>query len=106
MLIQETAFWRDEKLRPLASPLIQQISVAVAQGNNKEEDQRNSLPEIISDFASIINDDDLLKSVNLSILMQTRDEDSKLRIFALECSQKLWETNGSKLIGEQWIPVK
>ena len=41
----------------------------------------------------------LLKSLNLGILMQTRSEDTKQRIFAVQCATELWKTNGIKLVG-------
>ena len=41
----------------------------------------------------------LLKSFNLGILMQTRSEDAKQRIFSVQCATGLWKTNGIKLVG-------
>ena len=41
----------------------------------------------------------LLKSLNLGILMQTRSEDAKQRIFSVRCATELWKTNGIKLVG-------
>jgi len=31
--------------------------------------------------------------------MQTRSEDSKQRIFSVQCATELWKTNGAKLVG-------
>ena len=41
----------------------------------------------------------LLKSLNLGILMQTRSEDARQRIFSIQCATELWKTNGMKLVG-------
>lgn len=46
-----------------------------------------------------VNDDALLKAINLNLLMHTRSEDSRLRFFALTCSETLWRAHGEKLIG-------
>jgi U3 small nucleolar RNA-associated protein 10 len=91
-----TAFWRDDKLRSLASPLISQIPICVSQS----ETAKAVLTATLSNFGSIVNDENLLKSVNLEILMQTRSEDPRQRILALDCAQQLWTSNGSKLLGK------
>jgi len=46
-----------------------------------------------------VNDDALLKSINLDLLMHTRSEDPRLRLFALTCSEQLWRAHGRKLVG-------
>ena len=45
-------------------------------------------------------DDMILKAINLELLMHTRSEDVRLRLFALSCSEKLWRAHGNKLLGE------
>ncbi|KAG6334786.1 hypothetical protein ID866_4304 [Astraeus odoratus] len=42
---------------------------------------------------------DALKKFNLSLLMHTRSEDARLRVFALECATEVWKVEGAKLIG-------
>ena len=44
-------------------------------------------------------DDALLKRLNLDVLMHTRSDDARARIFALRCASALWQAHGSKLIG-------
>ena len=44
-------------------------------------------------------DDGLLKQLNLDVLMHTRAEDARVRVFALRCARALWTAHGSKLIG-------
>ncbi len=44
-------------------------------------------------------DDALLKRLNLDVLMHTRSDDARVRIFALRCASALWLAHGSKLIG-------
>ncbi|KAI9435473.1 hypothetical protein H4582DRAFT_1969649 [Lactarius indigo] len=44
-------------------------------------------------------DDALLKRLNLDVLMHTRSDDARVRIFALRCASALWRAHGSKLIG-------
>lgn len=102
--VDEGVFWRDEKLRSLAAPLIQQISTSAAlttAGHHDTADAANAtLADCISGLAtSITDDDDLLKTINLQILMQSRSEDPKQRIFALVCATRLWHSVGEKLVG-------
>ena len=35
----------------------------------------------------------------MNILMHTRSEDPRVRLFALACSESLWRSQGGKLIG-------
>lgn len=51
-----------------------------------------------------INDDALLKSTNLDLLMHTRSEDVRLRTFALNCAEVLWRSHGGKLLGTPDLP--
>lgn len=91
------AFWRDDKLRQLASPLIKQIPVC-NQLNLMEG--KVFLQDCLVALVDSATDDMLLKAVNLEILMYTRSEDVRLRLFALTCSEKLWKVHGGKLLGE------
>jgi U3 small nucleolar RNA-associated protein 10 len=44
-------------------------------------------------------DDAQLKTININVLMHTRSEDARVRIFALSCAEQLWQAHGSKLLG-------
>jgi U3 small nucleolar RNA-associated protein 10 len=57
------------------------------------------LPSCLNAMTDCVNDDALLKSINLGVLMHTRSEDPRLRLFALICSEALWRAHGGKLIG-------
>jgi len=43
-------------------------------------------------------DDALLKTLNLDLLMHTRSDDARLRVFALACATALWNSHGGKLL--------
>ncbi|KAG5644278.1 hypothetical protein DXG03_008763 [Asterophora parasitica] len=90
------AFWRDDKLRQLASPLILQVPVCV---RSNTAEAKSSLQDCLIALVDSATDDMLLKSINLDILMHTRSEDVRLRLLALTCSEKLWKTHGGKLLG-------
>ena len=62
-------------------------------------DGKPLLQECIGALLETITDDTLLKIVNMNILMHTRSEDPRVRIFALTCSESLWRSQGGKLIG-------
>lgn len=62
-------------------------------------DGKPLLQECFSALLETITDDTLLKIVNMNILMHTRSEDTRVRLFALACSESLWRSQGGKLIG-------
>ncbi|KAH7920221.1 hypothetical protein BV22DRAFT_1199044 [Leucogyrophana mollusca] len=89
-------FWRDDKLRSVATPLIAQVPNCV---KLNIADAKKHLTRCLSAMTGAVNDDALLKTINLNILMHTRSEDARERIFALSCSEALWKEHGGKLIG-------
>lgn len=89
-------FWRDDKLRQLASPLIEQVAVCI---RSNYTEGRSLLQECLSALVDSVTDDALLKSINLNMLMYTRSDDVRLRILALTCSENLWRSHGGKLLG-------
>ncbi|KAG5637085.1 hypothetical protein H0H81_005818 [Sphagnurus paluster] len=90
------AFWREDKLRQIATPLVKQIPVCV---RSNASNGKSSLQDCLVALTDTVTDDLLLKSINLDILMHTRSEDVRLRLFALTCSEKLWKAHGGKLLG-------
>ncbi|PCH43122.1 hypothetical protein WOLCODRAFT_121527 [Wolfiporia cocos MD-104 SS10] len=96
LMHDEGGFWRDDKLRQLVPVIVQQIPVCVQSQSN---DSKHALTECLVATMEAVNDDTLLKSMNLDILMHSRSEDSRLRLFSLACSEALWNAHGGKLIG-------
>ncbi|KAF9468309.1 hypothetical protein BDZ94DRAFT_1246474 [Collybia nuda] len=90
------AFWRDDKLRQMTTPLIQQVAVCI---NLNYSDGKTLLQECLTALTDTTTDDDLLKAINLDVLMHTRSEDARLRLLALTCSEALWRAHGGKLLG-------
>ena len=107
----ETAFWREDRLKQISGPLVSQIPVACNSftGIEGEADRESLLSDALCAIAGAVSEDydergggsggALLKSLNLGILMQTRSEDTKQRIFSVQCATELWKTNGIKLVG-------
>ncbi|KAJ7222324.1 hypothetical protein GGX14DRAFT_663256 [Mycena pura] len=90
------AFWRDDKLR-LASPaLVRQVSVCVRLGGNAES--KELVTECLVALTDSATDDGLLKTLNLDLLMHTRSDDVRLRVFALSCATAIWTAHGGKLL--------
>ena len=89
-------FWRDDRLRQLTSPLVEQVAVCI---KSNYAEGKTLLQECLSALVDSITDDTQLKTINLNILMHTRSDDAKLRIFALTCSETLWRNHGGKLLG-------
>ncbi|PPQ90282.1 hypothetical protein CVT25_013107 [Psilocybe cyanescens] len=89
-------FWRDDKLRQIATPLTGQIEVCIRLGF---ADGKILLQDCFAALVETATDDTLLKAINLNILMHTRSEDHRVRLFALTCSEAIWHSNGGKLLG-------
>jgi U3 small nucleolar RNA-associated protein 10 len=90
-------FWGDDKLRHIRSPLIVQVEVCIRLRNAAEG--KTALATCLSNLVEASTEDTLLKSINLDLLMRTRSEDARLRLFALTCSETLWLAHGGKLLG-------
>ncbi|KAJ7178741.1 armadillo-type protein [Mycena crocata] len=96
LVSDDGAFWRDDKLR-LASPaLVQQVSVCVQLGGSAES--KALVTECLVALTDSAADDTLLKNINLDLLMHTRSDDARLRVFALSCATALWNAHGGKLL--------
>ncbi|KIP06398.1 hypothetical protein PHLGIDRAFT_128310 [Phlebiopsis gigantea 11061_1 CR5-6] len=92
----EGAFWREDRLRTISSPLIAQIPVSA---DVQTPEARAVVSECIIVLGEAVNDDALIKKINLDVLMHTRAEDARVRLYALTCSEALWRAHGGKLMG-------
>lgn len=89
-------FWRDDKLRQITTPLVEQVAVCIILNANNG---KPTLATCLTNLMDCVTDDTLLKSINLNVLMHARSDDARLRLFSLTCSEKLWRTHGGKLLG-------
>jgi U3 small nucleolar RNA-associated protein 10 len=90
------AFWQDDKVKQVYTPLISQVAVCTQQ----EEEGKVLLQNTLSALVDNATDDVLLKSMNVDLLMHTRSEDVQVRLFALVCSKTIWQAHGGKLLGK------
>ncbi|KAJ3965955.1 hypothetical protein EV361DRAFT_608730 [Lentinula raphanica] len=90
------SFWRDDKVKQISSMLISQIPICV---KLNILEAKSLLQDCLVAGAETATDDRVLKLMNLDILMHTRSEDAKIRLFALTCAEALWRAHGSKLLG-------
>lgn len=81
------AFWKDNRLSQVIKPLVTQIPIAASNKLNKEV-----LKRVFPAFAGISTSDNLLKDLNVAILMQTRSESSAVKLCALECASAIWDS--------------
>jgi U3 small nucleolar RNA-associated protein 10 len=94
--VRLAAFWKEDKLRIAASSLLPQVPACI---NLRTATGKVLLQEAYNALVECANDDQLLKSINLDVLMHTRSEDAGVRLLALTCSEALWTTHGGKLLG-------
>ena len=83
-------------MRQLVSVLVKQIPVCVQLHSSEG---RGVLEGCLVAAMETVNDDALLKKMNIDILMHTRSEEASVRLLSLTCSTALWRTHGGKLLG-------
>lgn len=91
-----SVYWRDEKLRIVSGPLIQQIPVCI---NFKLTAEKQTLVDCLNALVDCLEDDSSVRVVNTALLMHTRSEDARVRLLALVCTVSMWQTHGNKLRG-------
>ena len=67
--------------------MIAQIPIAAS---HRSTDAKTALSKCLIATADALEDDTQLKSLNVNVLLHTRSEDTRVRIFALACSEALW----------------
>ncbi|KAF9034474.1 hypothetical protein BDZ89DRAFT_1158021 [Hymenopellis radicata] len=95
MLHDDGAFWQDDKVKQVYSPLVAQVPVCALE----DDESKVLLQDALSALVDNASDDIILKSLNLDILMHTRSEEVQTRLFALHCSKAIWHAHGGKLLG-------
>ena len=84
---------------PVFVPLVAHPSTT--SGATEKDEALSAALVALCDAAT--DDDALLKRLNLDVLMHTRSDDARVRIFALRCARALWVAHGSKLIGNAFF---
>ncbi|KAI6117492.1 hypothetical protein EV401DRAFT_2197674 [Pisolithus croceorrhizus] len=99
-------FWREDKVAVVLPHLISQLPITVSLSSAHSstpsgENPKQLLSACIVSLVSLLPTSaaDLLKRLNLSLLMHTRSEDARQRMLALECATDIWKAEGGKLIG-------
>ena len=92
------AFWREDKTRQLVPALVKQIPVCVQFHSSQG---RTALVDCLVATMEAVNDDALLKKMNIDVLMHTRSEEASVRLLSLTCSAALWKAHGGKLLGKR-----
>ena len=62
-------------------------------------DSKPAVSECLIAILSLIDDDVMAKSVNLDVLMHSRSEEARVRLFSVSCAEQLWRAHGDKLLG-------
>lgn len=65
----------------------------------KQLSESDLLSEALAGLVECAEDDVLVKDVNLKVLMQTRSEDVRVRLAAVQCATAIWAAQGHKLRG-------
>lgn len=98
--------WNDKQLLTVLLAVVPQISVLptlpskLPSTPSLASAARDLLPSTLSHLAAALTRDDQIKKLNLDILMQTRSEDSRVRLLALRCAVEVWSGAGGGLARE------
>ncbi|KAF8125619.1 hypothetical protein EV363DRAFT_1225659 [Boletus edulis] len=104
-------FWREDKLSTLLPHLLSQVPCVVHLPSPfpdtsvpSETPLKSPRERLVSCLVSVTvllpnTSSDLLKRLNLDLLMHTRSEDARVRILALTCATEMWRAEGGKLVG-------
>ncbi|KAG6369730.1 hypothetical protein JVT61DRAFT_13599 [Boletus reticuloceps] len=104
-------FWREDKLSALLPHLLSQVPCVVhlpspfpdtfAPSETPPKTPRERLVSCLVSVTVLLpnTSSDLLKHLNLDLLMHTRSEDARVRILALACATEMWRAEGGKLVG-------
>jgi len=71
--------------------LVAQVPTAASSTHNIE-----TLQQCLIAFGGVCLSDDLLKRLQLAILMHTRSEETAIKLCALSCARSLWEDSSAK----------
>ena len=95
-LMIRLVFWRNDKLRQFIPLAIQQVPLAP---EVDVPEAKNAVSDCLSALLAVVDDDVMVKTINLDILMNSRSEDARVRLFSLACAEQLWKLHGEKLLG-------
>lgn len=87
-------YWRDEKLRLISGPLVQQVPVRIAL---KQTMSKQVLIGSLDALVDCLEGDSFVKAVNLALLVHTRSGGARVRLLTLRCAVSMWRTHGVKL---------
>ncbi|KAI0742763.1 hypothetical protein C8Q80DRAFT_1221194 [Daedaleopsis nitida] len=93
---EDRVFWRNDKLRQLLPLAVKQVPVAIDVGL---PEGKSAVSDLLASILGILDDDVMSKSLNLDVLMHSRSEDARVRLFSLSCAGQLWRSHGDKLLG-------
>ncbi|KAI0270487.1 hypothetical protein BC834DRAFT_967272 [Gloeopeniophorella convolvens] len=96
--VDEGTFWRDDRLQQVLPALLALMPHA-ATTSASDEGSRDTVSASLSALCDAAGDDALLQRLNLGMLLHTRYDDVRVRVFALQCARALWAAHGGKLIG-------
>ncbi|KAG9005674.1 snoRNA-binding rRNA-processing protein utp10 [Tulasnella sp. JGI-2019a] len=94
--VDEGVFWRDDRLERIMPSLVKQLSIPSF--ITIDDEDKRSLIACLSGFAHAVNREQLLKSLNLAVLMETRSENIKTQILALEGLSAIWKREGARVM--------
>ncbi|KAG8949590.1 snoRNA-binding rRNA-processing protein utp10 [Tulasnella sp. 419] len=105
-VFDEGVFWRDDRLEKLLQKLIKQVSVSCSLGPTSAQEldehgptinsHKTTLTSCLTHFAHAISREDLLKSFNLALLMESRSEDPKVQLLVLTCVSDIWTKESTR----------
>ena len=103
--VDERTFWSDSSLLQLIPLLVPQLTFSVSLSHAfKGPDPSTSASAASYDkslaaLAGSTTSESVLKALNNAICLQTRDDDSRMRLAALRALGMIWESQGEEMTG-------
>ena len=83
-------------MRQLVPLAVQQVPIAP---RLNQVEAKRAVSDCLVCLLGLIDNDVMAKSLNLDVLMHSRSEDGRVRVFSLSCAEQMWRAHGDKLLG-------
>ena len=95
--VDDGAYWSDSSLLKIILPIVSQLASPLGVQLREGADAPSPVVQCLAALAASTTSETVLKSLNTSICLQTRDDDPKVRMIALHAVQGIWEVQGEEL---------
>ena len=98
--VDEGAFWTDSTLLKIIPSLVSQLAVSTTLlgENTMEHPVEDALTECLASLAGCTTSENVLRSLNNGICLETRKDDVGTRLSAVRALEAIWERQGEEMM--------